>query len=413
MNLTNKQEKQLLKTQWFHATLLRHLDSLKRGIDVKYNLGSELDFGPGFYITSDFEQAQKFINKQVEILNQSITATNIFDSEKEVGIILEFSISNFVEIFKNPKYNCYYFSKHKQIDSELDFAEFVVRNRENPDKLLHNFDFIQNKQIKKWDFVWVQRSWEVIPYIVWVIKERRDGTEDFIRPPLFCPACNWPISNIDIHYYCTNPACPAQIKEKIVHFVSRDAMDIWGIWDSMVEVLVQQGILRSVSDIYALEKIENQILLRKFPNFWEKKIAELAGQLELSKRKPLWRLLNALGIPNVGKKIAQDLAEYLLSKKVQRLSDIPNILWDKEGLSELYGVWGKIIEGLQLYFSNPENLKVLSIFESVGIKPISEEKVMESHWWSHFSLTGSFPMSRGVLIKHLQDKGYQYDENPN
>lgn len=277
---------------------------------------------------------------------------------------------------------------------------------------LHNFDFIQNKQIKKWDFVRVQRSWEVIPYIVWVIKERRDGTEDFIRPPLFCPACNWPISNIDIHYYCTNPACPAQIKEKIVHFVSRDAMDIWGIWDSMVEVLVQQGILRSVSDIYALEKIENQILLRKFPNFWEKKIAELAGQLELSKRKPLWRLLNALGIPNVGKKIAQDLAEYLLSKKVQRLSDIPNILWDKEGLSELYGVWGKIIEGLQLYFSNPENLKVLSIFESVGIKPISEEKVMGSIWWSHFSLTGSFPMSRGVLIKHLQDKGYQYDENP-
>ena len=90
----------------------------------------------------------------------------------------------------------------------------------------------------------------------------------------------------------------------------------------MVEVLVQQGILRSVSDIYALEKIENQILLRKFP----KKIAELAGQLELSKRKPLWRLLNALGIPNVGKKIAQDLAEYLLSKNVQRLSDIPNIL---------------------------------------------------------------------------------------
>ena len=146
MNLTNKQEKQLLKTQWFHATLLRHLDSLKRGIDVKYNLGSELDFGPGFYITSDFEQAQKFINKQVEILNQSITATNIFDSEKEVGIILEFSISNFVEIFKNPKYNCYYFSKHKQIDSELDFAEFVVRNRENPDKLLHNFDFIYGVQ---------------------------------------------------------------------------------------------------------------------------------------------------------------------------------------------------------------------------------------------------------------------------
>lgn len=89
MELTTKQEKQLGQTQWFHATLLRHLESLKKGIDVKFNLGSELDFGPGFYITPDFEQARKFINKQVEVLNR-ITSNNNnnFDSEEEVGIVL-------------------------------------------------------------------------------------------------------------------------------------------------------------------------------------------------------------------------------------------------------------------------------------------------------------------------------------
>jgi len=99
LELTTKQEKQLGQTQWFHATLLRHLESLKKGIDVKFNLGSELDFGSGFYITHDFEQARKFINKQVEVLNRSTSNNNIFDSEEEVGIIVEFRISNFIEIF--------------------------------------------------------------------------------------------------------------------------------------------------------------------------------------------------------------------------------------------------------------------------------------------------------------------------
>ena len=80
MDLTIKQERQLGRTQWFHATLLRHLESLKNGINVQFNLGSELDFGPGFYMTPDFEQARKFINKQVEIFNKSIAGSNIFES---------------------------------------------------------------------------------------------------------------------------------------------------------------------------------------------------------------------------------------------------------------------------------------------------------------------------------------------
>lgn len=146
MELTSKQENQLRNTRWFHATLLRHLESLKSGIDVKFNLGSELDFGPGFYIPPDFEQAIKFINKQVDVLNQSLLDNDVFESEREIGIVLEFNIPNFVDIFKNSIYNCQYFTKHKKIESELDFAEFVVLNRENPDEIQHDFDFIYSVQ---------------------------------------------------------------------------------------------------------------------------------------------------------------------------------------------------------------------------------------------------------------------------
>lgn len=131
---------------------------------------------------------------------------------------------------------------------------------------LHNFDFIQSKQIKNGDFVRVQRSGEVIPYIVGVIKERRDGSEDFIVPPLLCPICHSPVLNSEMHYYCSNLSCPAQIRERILHFVSRDAMDIGGVGEALVELLVEQKMLTSYADLYLLSSVQNQVLLRKFPN---------------------------------------------------------------------------------------------------------------------------------------------------
>ncbi|MDO4714070.1 MAG: helix-hairpin-helix domain-containing protein [bacterium] len=277
---------------------------------------------------------------------------------------------------------------------------------------LHNFDFIQSKQIKKGDFVRVQRSGEVIPYIVSVIKERRDGSEDFITPPLLCPSCQSPVNNIDIHYYCTNPCCPAQIREKIVHFVSRDAMDISGIGEAMIELLVEQQLLTSVADLYRLTELHNQVLLRKFPNFGEKKITELVNQLERSKTQPLWRLLNALGIPNIGKKTAQDLAQHFAQKEVKNLNQMLNILQDSESLNALYGIGAKILEGIQVFFASEEILEVLRALEKAGVSfAAGEEGKIQANNKS-FSLTGTFPLSRSQLIAQLQQKGYSYDETP-
>ena len=278
---------------------------------------------------------------------------------------------------------------------------------------LHNFDFIAKKQIKKGDFVRVQRSGEVIPYILGSITERRNGSEEPIIPPLFCPECGDPITNIDIHYYCTNPSCPAQIREKITHFVSRDAMDISGIGEAMIEVLVKQKMLNSVADIYHLTSLQNQILLRKFPSFGEKKITELVNQIELSKKQPLWRLLNALWIPHIWKKTAQDVAEYLALHEVTSLDQVISA-FSNDGLADVAGIGEKSLQAIQLFMTNPETLKLLRTLEQEGVQfsAINEKTNTESSSQWTFSLTGTFPITRDNLIQQMQQLGYRYEENP-
>lgn len=277
---------------------------------------------------------------------------------------------------------------------------------------LHNFDFVDTKEIKEKDYVWVQRSWEVIPYIVWVIKERRNGEEKSITPPKICPICSSPTNNIDIHYYCTNPLCPAQIREKIVHFASRDAMNIEGLWDSVVDTLVDQKILSSIVDLYELTP-EKQLLLRRLPSFWEKKVFEITSQIEQSKHQPLWRILNAIWIPNVWKKIAQDLANYLKEKQVHCLDDMINI-FSQEELKWLYWIWEKIWNWIIAYITNEDTLNILRKLEKHGINFDANnrmEKEKDIKW--HFSITWTFPLSRNEIIKQLEKKGFQFDENPN
>lgn len=284
---------------------------------------------------------------------------------------------------------------------------------------LHNFDFIKTKEIKNHDFVRVQRSGEVIPYITGVIKDRRTGNEETIIPPLFCPSCQAPIINIDIHYYCTNPNCPSQVKEKIIHFVSKDCMDIIGIGESIIDILVDQNILHNVADIYKLEDIHMQILLKKFPGFGERKTSEISKQIHNSKDQPLRRIINALWIPHIGKKIAQDIANFLEEEKAESLPIIQTLLTNEEKLKEIYGIGEKTIISLQNFFSNPQTLEVLYQLQNYGLHfsatlPL-KDKVLgsnpNSNKWT-FSITGSFPYSREQIKEKLESEGYIFHENP-
>ena len=291
---------------------------------------------------------------------------------------------------------------------------------------LHNFDFINEKDIKLYDFVWIQRSWEVIPYITNVIKERRSWIEEKISAPLFCPACNSPITNIEIHYYCTNPECSAQIKEKLIYFCSKDAMDIQWVGDAIVDILMQQNLIHSVADIYKLLDTQTQIFLKKIPWIWEKMLYEISQQLEESKHKELWRKLNALWIPNIWKKTAQDIEKFLQEKWAKNLDEIEKLLTDEELVVQIDWIWEKTIIALKEFFANKQVKSMLKRlewlwinFSSVSIKNTSwniEDWIQNNSYNKKankaFSITWTFQFSRETIKNEMEKNGFIFHEQP-
>ena len=293
---------------------------------------------------------------------------------------------------------------------------------------LHNFDFINEKDIKLHDFVWIQRSWEVIPYVTSVIKERRNWIEENISAPLFCPSCNSPIINIEMHYYCTNPECPAQLKEKLIYFCSKDAMDIQWIWDAIIDILMKQNLIHSVADIYKLSEIQTQILLKKIPWIWEKMLYEISQQLEESKNKELWRKINALGIPNIGKKTAQDIAKFLREKWAKNLSEIENLLTNEELVLQIDWIWEKTIIALKEFFANKQVKAMLEKLGSlwVNLSAFSSwTEAINSEWdvknsmsqvdknnVASFSITWTFQFPREIIKSEMEKNWFIFHDQP-
>jgi len=293
---------------------------------------------------------------------------------------------------------------------------------------LHNFDFIKDKDIHIHDRIRLQRSGEVIPYIVSVITDRRTTKNPIdkwgnkggcINPPEFCPSCQEKVINIDMHYYCTNLHCPEKTKQQIQHFVSKNCMDIQGIGESIVDLLVENKIIEKVADIYKLSEINIQLQLRKFPWFGDKKIAEIVKWVEESKHKALWRLVNWLWISHVGKKMAQDLSEGILNFEFWILNwDTHSIIEEisnQEFLSSVYGIGEKTVESITNFFQNKHNIKLLEQLEAywVNFDPKKyTDRIKENKAKWIFSITGTFPLSREKITEYFQQNGYIFQENP-
>lgn len=260
---------------------------------------------------------------------------------------------------------------------------------------LHNFDFIQDKDIRIGDRVLVKRAGEVIPYVIGPIEDVRDGSEQEYEPPKVCPSCGEPVVNPEgeVAYYCTNSACPAQLVRNLEHFVSRGAMDIVGLGINTVELLAIEGLVADIADLYLLSREE----LLKLEGFGEKKVDNLLSAIEASKSQPLYRLITGLGIHGVGEVAAQDLADHY--RDLDALSNA-----SKEELESIAGFGPNMAESIVEWFNNEENQHVLEKLKGIGVWPTSEratEVGPQPLEGLTFVVTGTLPTLSRTEVKDL------------
>jgi DNA ligase (NAD+) len=260
---------------------------------------------------------------------------------------------------------------------------------------LHNFDFIQEKDIRIGDRVLVKRAGEVIPYVIGPIEDVRTGDEEKYTPPELCPSCGEPIVNPEgeVAYYCTNSACPAQLVRNLEHFVSRGAMDIVGLGINTVQQLADEGLVKDFADLYLLKKSE----LLQLEGFGEKKVDNLLSAIEESKTQPLYRLITGLGIHGVGEVAAQDLSDCY--RDLNKLSQAT-----KEEIESIEGFGPNIAESIVEWFDNEENQEVLQKLQDHGVWPVEEKKEEQGPQPLEgltFVVTGTLPNLTRTEIKNL------------
>ena len=232
---------------------------------------------------------------------------------------------------------------------------------------LHNEDYIKEKDIRIGDTVVIQKAGEIIPEVVRSLPERRDGSETVFTMPTTCPACGSPVVRRDgeAAWRCTNPDCSAVIGEKIAHFVSRDAMNIDGLGDAIVQQLLAQGLIHDVADIYGLTKEE----LVDLEGFGEKSADNLLKAIETSKSVGLARVLFALGIRFVGAKAGRVLAESFGS--VDALMKAST-----EDLTAIDDIGPRIADSIVAYFHDAKNQALIEKLRAHGVDMTAEKKTL-------------------------------------
>ena len=224
---------------------------------------------------------------------------------------------------------------------------------------LHNQDFIHEKDIRLGDTLLVERAGDVIPYIVKSFPELRTGTEQEISFPNVCPVCQTPLIKPEEEavWRCPNDQCDAQVVERMIHFTSKDAMDIRGLGDANIRKFHELGWLKNIPSIYKLPFDT----IRTMDGFGAKSVTNLHEAIEKSKQQPLFRLINALGIRYVGETTAKTIAQ-----SVDHLLDLSRM--DLEGLQKMEDVGVKVADSIYQYFSKKENVEMLRELEALGLQ---------------------------------------------
>jgi DNA ligase (NAD+) len=266
---------------------------------------------------------------------------------------------------------------------------------------LHNEDEIRRLDIKIGDTVEIEKSGDIIPQVLAVVKEKRDGREKRFKFPTICPECKWDAVRPEGEAVrrCTNPDCPAKVKARIGYFASRKAMDIEGLGWVLIDTLVDSGMVKNVADIYKLTVEDIASLERRA----EKSARKLIDQIEASKTHGLQRLLYGIDIRHVGERYAKILAKHfrsidkLAAASVEELDDIPEI-----GLA--------VAESVHEWFRNPKHIDLIERLRAAGVQLevegaanfVSDERFQGKT----FVLTGKLEnYTRDEAAKLIEDRG--------
>lgn len=265
---------------------------------------------------------------------------------------------------------------------------------------LHNEDFIRAKDIRIGDRVVINKAGEIIPEVLRVVAEKRTGDEKEVEIPSLCPECGWRVERQgeEAAIRCTNPHCPALGREGLIHFVSRDAMNIDGCGPSVINALLDAGLVRDAADLYSLRKED----LLKLERMGEKSADNLLAALTESKKNELDKLLFALGIRHVGAKVARILAtEFGSMEKLQQAQP--------EELAQIRDIGDKIAESAVTWLNVPANIDLVERLAAAGLTmtftpPASQED--NPFFGKTLVFTGTMPtLGRAEAKTMAQDVG--------
>lgn len=231
---------------------------------------------------------------------------------------------------------------------------------------LHNFDEIRRKDIKIGDNVIVEKAAEIIPQVVNVVFDDRTGQEIEIQEPTNCPVCNSELAHEEglVALKCHNPLCPEKVKRQIAYFVSRDAMNISGLGDKIVEKFIELGKIKTIVDIYSLEKYREE--LENLEKMGQKSVDNLINSIESSKNRDFSKVLYALGIPFVGKFNAN-----LLTKTFKNIENLKN--QSIENLLAVKGIGDKVAVAVNTFLNDENNWKIITDLQNIGLQFVVDE----------------------------------------
>jgi DNA ligase (NAD+) len=264
---------------------------------------------------------------------------------------------------------------------------------------LHNGEEIRRKDVREGDIVVIEKSGEIIPAVVEVVKERRTGQEKPFEMPTRCPSCGEPVTRLagQVDVRCTNVECPDQLKRRLEHFAYKGALDIEGLGEMMVEQLVGKGLVKRVDHIYELDETK----LNQLDRMGKKSISNLLNGIEASKKQPLWRLIFGLGILHVGSTAARELADHFKSlgalqgASLEQLTRVPNT-------GEVVGT------SIRDWFQNPDNIALIKALQEHGLnfgEAGRDEVENDSLGGTSWVITGTLSESREVFEERIRRNG--------